>query len=44
MLSGEGVPDFGCPNVLTLPASIHQPAYIATMTIKNFSTKLTEKG
>ena len=40
MLSGEGEPDFGCQNVLTLPASIHQPAYIATMNIKHFSTKL----
>ena len=40
MLSGEGEPDFGCQNVLTLPASIHQPAYIATMNIKHFRTKL----
>ena len=42
--SGERGPDFGCPNVLTLPASIHQPIYITTMTIKRFSTKLTAKG
>ena len=44
MISGEGGPELGCPNVLTLPYSIHQPESIATMTVKHFSDKLTEKG
>ena len=44
MLSNEGEPDLGCPNVLTLPASIHQPVTIATITVGQFSTKMTSKG
>ena len=44
MLRGEGGPDFGCQNVLTLSASIHQPASIATTNINQFSTKPIEKG
>ena len=44
MLSGEGGLDLGCPNMLTLPVSIHQPAFIATMTIERFSTNVTSKG
>ena len=44
MISGEGGSDLGGPNVLTPPASIHQPASIATMTIEIFSTKVKEKG
>ena len=40
ILSGEGGPDIGCPNIITLPASIHQPASIAAMTIEKFSTKV----
>ena len=43
MLSGEGKPDKGFPNVLTLPYSIHQTTSIDTMTVKKFSTKVTEK-
>ena len=41
MLSGEGGVDLGCPNVLTLPESIHQPASIAEMAVEQFSTKVT---
>ena len=44
MLSGEGGPYLGCPNVLNLPASIYQSESIATMTVKQFSAKVTEKG
>ena len=43
MLSGEGGPELGCPNVLTLPSSIHHPSYIATMTAKTFSAKVKSK-
>ena len=43
MLSGEGEPDLGCPNFLTIPASIHQPESIATMTAEQFSAKLVAK-
>ena len=43
MLSGEGGPYLGCPNVLTLPASSNQLAYITTMTVKQFITKVTKK-
>ena len=44
MLSGEGGPYLGCPNVLNLPASIYQSESIATMNVKQFSAKVTEKG
>ena len=43
MISGEGGLDLGLPNVLTLPPSIHQPTFIVTITVKQFSTKVTEK-
>jgi hypothetical protein len=44
MLNGEGGNDLGYPNVLTLPRDIITPNDIATMTIQQFSTKLTSKG
>ena len=44
MISGQVGPDLGCPNVLTLPASIQQPSAIGTMTVKHFSAKFTAKG
>ena len=43
MLRGEGGPDAGFPNVLTLLASIQQPAAIATMTVEKFSASMTSK-
>ena len=42
-LRGEGGRDLGCPNVLTFPVSIKQPASIATMKGGNFIIKMTSK-
>ena len=43
MLNGEGGTDLVCPNSLTLPDSIHQPAAIAIMNVEQFSAKLKKK-
>ena len=44
MLSGEGGLHIGCPNVLILPASIHQGASIVAMTTEQFINNVKEKG